>query len=322
LELPGGEIGILLLPGFRGSQAPLTAWAHSLHQGGLTVSLPQVTVDATRWAGLNRTQWREGYLHADREFRKVRSRCSKVFLFGFGVGGAHALHLAEIYGDEIDGIILLEPSLPIHHVAFSKLWRKVEDDLYLVDQPTLLIYSAKDKLLNADDSSAVAHEISSHLIREVILEDSFHGSSLDHDGLLLVEESLAFINEVASGIWLADIEIDDEVDLIDAEFQSIIAGLALDESAPTTYLDELDRELPEEHFAIPDPELLPIADRTKRNAVVAMFLGPVWAILAAIMSFNPLGVEPWPGVLAFLGGLAVFLYRLRDDYRDDDGAIL
>jgi hypothetical protein len=33
-------------------------------------------------------------------------------------------------------------------------------------------------------------------------------------------------------------EFDDE--LVDAEFESMVEGLSLDESAPTTYLDELD----------------------------------------------------------------------------------
>jgi hypothetical protein len=32
----------------------------------------------------------------------------------------------------------------------------------------------------------------------------------------------------------------DERELIDAEFESMVAGLSLDESTPTTYLDELD----------------------------------------------------------------------------------
>lgn len=32
----------------------------------------------------------------------------------------------------------------------------------------------------------------------------------------------------------------DDRELIDAEFQSMVEGLSLDESAPTTYLDELD----------------------------------------------------------------------------------
>ncbi|MEK6648306.1 MAG: hypothetical protein AABY37_03220, partial [Actinomycetota bacterium] len=184
-------------------------------------------------------------------------------------------------------------------------------------------YSTQDRVLNLDNSLTIANEISSPFIREVVLENSFHGASVDHDAPLLVEESLAFINEVASGVWLTDIGIeDDDADLINAEFQSIIAGLSLDESTPTTYLDELDRVQSDDHFEIPNPQLLPISDRPKRNAILAMILGPLYAIAAAITGFNPFGVEPWPGVLAFFGGLAVFLYRLRDDYNDDDGAIV
>ncbi len=33
----------------------------------------------------------------------------------------------------------------------------------------------------------------------------------------------------------------DEEELIRSEFESIVSGLSLDESAPTTYLDDLDR---------------------------------------------------------------------------------
>jgi len=33
---------------------------------------------------------------------------------------------------------------------------------------------------------------------------------------------------------------DDEMDLINAEFDSMVAGLSLDESSPRTYLDELE----------------------------------------------------------------------------------
>ena len=42
----------------------------------------------------------------------------------------------------------------------------------------------------------------------------------------------------------------DEEDLIDAEFESMVAGLSLDESSPTTYLDELDK-IEDTHRFIP-----------------------------------------------------------------------
>lgn len=330
LELSGREIGALILNHFTDLPGFLLPWAHALHEAGLTVILPELPANTTPIrGGLSRAQWRDWNECAESEFRRLKSRCKRVFLAGFGTGGALALHLAEIFGDEIDGVILLEPSLPMRHIphkVFPKLWRAADLNLYLVDQPILLMYSTHDRVLNSDTSLTIANEISSPFIREIVLERSFHIASADHDTALVVEESLAFINEVASGVWLTDIDIkdgvDDDADLIDAEFQSMIAGLSLDESSPTTYLDELDRAQPDDHFEIPNPKLLPISDRSKRNALLAMVLGPLYTIAAAVTGFNPLGVEPWPGVLAFFGGLAVFLYRLNDGQNDDDGAIV
>ncbi len=44
----------------------------------------------------------------------------------------------------------------------------------------------------------------------------------------------------------------DEEELIRSEFESMVASLSLDESTPTTYLDELDR-IDEERFVQPNP---------------------------------------------------------------------
>jgi hypothetical protein len=48
---------------------------------------------------------------------------------------------------------------------------------------------------------------------------------------------------------------DDEMDLINSEFESMVAGLSLDESTPNTYLDDLEREsaLDSNHFEQPNP---------------------------------------------------------------------
>jgi hypothetical protein len=44
-----------------------------------------------------------------------------------------------------------------------------------------------------------------------------------------------------------------EKELIDLEFQSMVEGLNLDESAPTTYLDELDKFEDQNKFMAPTP---------------------------------------------------------------------
>jgi hypothetical protein len=46
---------------------------------------------------------------------------------------------------------------------------------------------------------------------------------------------------------------EDDKDLIDEKFQALVSGLSLDESSPTTYLDELDGRVDDEHFTPPAP---------------------------------------------------------------------
>ena len=45
----------------------------------------------------------------------------------------------------------------------------------------------------------------------------------------------------------------DEKDLIDEKFQALVSGLSLDQSSPSTYLDDLDRSVDDEHFTPPTP---------------------------------------------------------------------
>ena len=48
---------------------------------------------------------------------------------------------------------------------------------------------------------------------------------------------------------------DDEMDLINSEFESMVEGLSLDESTPNTYLDDLENTdaLDNNHFDEPNP---------------------------------------------------------------------
>lgn len=47
---------------------------------------------------------------------------------------------------------------------------------------------------------------------------------------------------------------EDEKHLIDEKFQALVSGLSLDQSSPSSYLDELDRDVDDEHFTPPAPE--------------------------------------------------------------------
>ena len=106
-----------------------------------------------------------------------------------------------------------------------------------------------------------------------------------------------------------DLRNDDDSELVNAEFDSIVSTLSLDQSSPSSYLDELDAIDHSERFVAPDPELPRIKERANRIAVIALIVGPIWIIASAVLGFDPFGVEPWPGLLATTGGLATLLYR-------------
>ena len=106
-----------------------------------------------------------------------------------------------------------------------------------------------------------------------------------------------------------DLRNDDDSELVNAEFDSIVSTLSLNQSSPSSYLDQLEAIDHSERFIAPNPDLPRIKERANRIAVIALIVGPIWIIASAVFSFDPFGVEPWPGLLATTGGLATLLYR-------------
>ena len=118
-----------------------------------------------------------------------------------------------------------------------------------------------------------------------------------------------------------DLRSDDDSELVDAEFNSIVSTLSLDQSSPSSYLDQLDQLDHSDRFVAPDPKLPRIKERANRFSVIALIVGPIWIIFSAVIGFDPFGIEPWPGLLATTGGLATLLYRWKLTREEgEDGA--
>lgn len=316
LELIGGDIGVLVVHEVAASTNFAFTWADSLHKAGMSVCLPVLEPNPVTWQEIGADDLQKWLATSEQSLAFLKSRCSVVFLIGISMASTIVLRLAELLGGEINGVILLEPSLPKNRFALRKVWRTIDEELYLIEQPLIMLYSNQSDSEYSENAEFISKGVTSPFVREIVLENSYIDSQIIQD------EVAAFINEVANEYWTAHLAHNDN-DLINAEFESIIAGLSLDESAPTNFLDELDRPDPEDHFQQPDPALEPIHERTQRNALLAMLLGPIYAIIAAVVGFNPFGIEPWPGVLIFIGGLTSFFYHLHDgEDGSDDGAIL
>ena len=356
--LSGGKIGVLVIHGFTGSPVSIAPWANYLNQIGYTVHAPRLSGHGTNWEEMNETTWADWYKSVEDSYLALREKCDRIFIAGFSMGGALALRLCQIRGSEIEGLLLVNPSIydrrlilkltpilkylipslkgrqvtdvakpnpPKHSYgrtplkaldSLRKLWKLVEGDLYLIDLPVMIGYSINDHVVDPSNSDTIIENIYSVDIREVIFEKSFHNVALDYDSDLLNEQSQIFIEEVLSGAISRDDGFN-ERELIDAEFDSIISGLSLDESTPNTYLDELDKFEDSNRFTPPNPKL-PKFDQTQRGGLIAIGAGISYLIANRFTNFDIAGI--WPGLIAICGGVATLIWRTaRSDDDFDEG---
>lgn len=107
----GGPVGALLCHGFTGTPQSLRPWAEKLAAAGLSVALPRLPGHGTTPAEANMTHWEDWYAELDRHLSRLQERCDDVFVMGLSMGGTLALRLAEEHGDDIAGLVLVNPSL-------------------------------------------------------------------------------------------------------------------------------------------------------------------------------------------------------------------
>ena len=81
-------------------------------------------------------------------------------------------------------------------VSLSELWTVVRGDLARVRCPTLLYRSATDHVVEPVNAQLVLDGISATDRDEVVLEDSYHVATLDHDAPTIFSGSVDFVRRV------------------------------------------------------------------------------------------------------------------------------
>lgn len=107
----GGRTGALLVHGFTGTPQGMRDWGQFLADAGLSVEVPRLPGHGTTVAEANLTRWEDWYAEVERQLARLRERCDDVFVMGLSMGGTLAIRLAEEHGDEIAGLVLVNPSL-------------------------------------------------------------------------------------------------------------------------------------------------------------------------------------------------------------------
>ena len=85
------------------------------------------------------------------------------------------------------------------HAAYSlrAFLRMVDGELPQVTQPLLLLRSPQDHVVPPADAARVLGRVSSTDVTEILLEQSYHVATLDHDADRIFTESLTFIGRLA-----------------------------------------------------------------------------------------------------------------------------
>lgn len=232
------DIGVLLCHGFTSTPQSMRGWAEHLAEAGHTVRCPLLPGHGTRWQELNRTTWRDWYGAVEQALDELRDRCRSVFVFGLSMGGTLTLRLAELHPDIAGIVLVnpsvmtlrkeakllpvlsrVVPSMAaiagdiakpeVVELAYSRLplrgmaslqqmWSVVRADLGSVRQPLLLLHSAVDHVVEPENSAIVLNEVGSQDVTEVVLDDSYHVATLDHDAPRIFSDSVEFVHRVHS----------------------------------------------------------------------------------------------------------------------------
>lgn len=111
-ELTGGRrIGVLLSHGFTGSPASMRPWGRHLGDLGYGVRVPLLPGHATSWQDLNTKRWDDWYGVLSREFDTIAAEHDAVVVGGLSMGAALVLRLAADRGDQVSGVMVVNPAL-------------------------------------------------------------------------------------------------------------------------------------------------------------------------------------------------------------------
>jgi carboxylesterase len=86
-------------------------WGEYLAEQGYAVEVPLLPGHGTTWEDANATTWADWYGTVTGTFDKLRSEVDTVVVGGLSMGGAVVLRLAADRGEQVAGIVLVNPAL-------------------------------------------------------------------------------------------------------------------------------------------------------------------------------------------------------------------
>lgn len=230
------RVGVVLCHGFTGTPESMRELALACADAGWNVRLPLLPGHGTTWPELNATEWTAWADTIETATRDLLARCDVVVVVGLSMGGTLATLMAqrhpeiaglflinpafEMSDKRLKALPVLKrtvKSIPAiagdikkpdarefayHRTPLAalhsqtKLWKLVTDALPQLRTPTVLIHSREDHVVPPECSQLFLERTGSTCVRDIILENSYHVATHDHDADLIREELLAFVRSL------------------------------------------------------------------------------------------------------------------------------
>ncbi|MPZ89070.1 MAG: alpha/beta fold hydrolase [Nitriliruptorales bacterium] len=107
----GGDVGVLVLHGLTGNPVSTRPLAEALARAGFAVEMPRLPGHGTVWQELAKATWHDWVREAVDALARLRRRTRARVAVGISMGGTIGLHLAESHGEDLAGIVVINPSV-------------------------------------------------------------------------------------------------------------------------------------------------------------------------------------------------------------------
>jgi carboxylesterase len=102
---------VLLIHGITGNPTSMTPWGHYLADRGYAVEVPLLPGHGTTWEDANTTTFTDWYAAVNAAFDGLRDHTDSVVVGGLSMGGSLALRLAIDRGDQVAGVVVVNPAV-------------------------------------------------------------------------------------------------------------------------------------------------------------------------------------------------------------------
>jgi len=109
--LKGGDKGILLIHGITGTPSEMNYLGKALNKAGFTVLCNTLPGHCSTLNVLKKISWQQIADSCAKDLQALKKECRQVFAGGLSMGALMSVHLANLYPDQVSGIVALAPTI-------------------------------------------------------------------------------------------------------------------------------------------------------------------------------------------------------------------